>query len=127
MTTTIAANAAANTTQLVDLQTSPEVGKVQTIQIPSKQTWLMLDLFILVSADAGTSDPQLRIVKDQNKVLYQSPNLSTLLVSNNSRPKFEPKLGFEENSQFQVYAITTVANDATADNIKAFAIVDRRL
>lgn len=126
LTSTVAASAAVNTTQLVNIATSPEVSTVTTLTIPSGQTWIITDLYILASGDAGTSDPQFRFVKNQTGIVGQTNNLSALLVSNNSRPKLEPKLGFEGTSQLQVYLITTVANDAAADSIKAFAPVDKR-
>lgn len=126
ITSTVAANAPANTTQLMDLKTSPEIASVTTLQIPQGQTWIIDDLFILASADAGTSDPQLRFVKNQNIVVGQTPNISAMLVSNPSRPQLRPKLGFESASQLQVYLITTVANDANADAIKVIATLDKR-
>lgn len=126
LTVTIIVNATVNTIQLVSISTSPEVASVTTFNIPSSQTWIILDTYILSSGAAGTSDPELRYVKNQVNTVGQTAPLSALLVTNNSRPSFEPKLGFEGQSQLQIYSITTVANDSVADAITAYAPVDKR-
>lgn len=127
LTATVAASAVVNTQALMSIATSPEVATVTTLNIPSRQTWVITDLYILTAANGGTSNPQLRFVKNQTNIVGQSAPLSALLVSNNSRPILNPKLGFEENSQMQVYYITTVANDTVADSLIAYAPVDKRI
>lgn len=126
LTVTVAASAAVNTIQLVNIGTSPEVATVTTLVIPQTQTWIITDVYILTAGAAGTSDPQLRFVKNQVNTVGQIAPLSALLVTANSRPQLNPKLGFEGNSQLQIYSITTVVNDATADSITAYAPVDKR-
>ncbi len=129
LSATIAANAPAASQALVGIQTSPEKTAVTTFTIPAGQTWIISDVYILVSAGAGTPtvvDPQLKFVKNQVDVMGQTVNLSAMLVSNNSRPVFQPKLGFEPQSQLEIYYITTVLNGTASSTISAFANVDRR-
>ena len=123
---TVAASAVINTQQVATIQTSPEITGVTTLVIPTGQTWVIIDLYILASAGAGTSDPQFRFIKNQVTNVGQSAPLSALIVTNNGRPILSPKLGFESQSQLQIYLITTVANDATADDIVAYAPIDKR-
>lgn len=127
LTATVIANAVVNTQALMSIATSPEVSTVTTLTIPSGQTWIVTDLYILASASAGTSDPVLRFVKNQTNIVGQTTPLSALLVTNNSRPILTPKLGFEGTSQMQVYFITTIVNDATADSLVAYAPLDKRI
>lgn len=127
LTATVVANAVVNTQALVSIATSPEVSTVTTLTVPAGQTWVINDLYIIASADYGTSNPVFRFVKNQTNIVGQTPPLSALLVTNNSRPILTPKLGFEGTSQLQVYYITTVLNDATADSIIAYAPLDKRI
>lgn len=127
LTSTVAAAAPVNTQQMMNIQTSPEKAAVQTQVIPSGQTWIILDLYILVAANFGTSDPQIRFVKNQLNIVAQTGQMSSLLVTNPSRPILSPKLGFEGQSQLEIYIITTVLNDATADAIFALAPIDKRV
>lgn len=127
LTATVIASAVVNTIALVNIATSPEVATVTNLIIPEGQTWIIDDLYVLSTAAAGTSDPQFRFIKNQVTQVGQEAPLSALLVSNNSRPKLSPALGFEGGSQLQIFYITTVVNDATADSIVAFASVDKRI
>ena len=127
LTTAIAANAVIATIQLFDIATSPEVATEQTFTIPSGQTWIIDDLYILVTTDAGTSNPEIRFVKNQVLTLGQTNPIGAYLVSNSSRPKLSPALGFEGQTQMQIYAITSVLNNATVDDILIYGNVDKRL
>ena len=129
LTATIAISAPAASQGMVSIQTSPEKTAVTTFQIPTGQTWIINDLYILVAAGAGTPtviDPQLKFVKNQVTVMGQTVNLSAQLLSNNSRPVFAPKQAYEPFAQLEIYYITSVVNGTLASTISAYANVDRR-
>ena len=109
----------------MSMQTSPEITAETIITVPQSQTWIIQDLFILASADSGTSNPQLRIWKNQQSAIGQTAPLSTYLQTLNQKARFSP-LGFEGGSQIQVYYITTVANDAAAASLLAYLTLDKR-
>ena len=80
---TVAASAVINSQQVATIQTSPEIAGVTTLVIPTGQTWVIIDLYILAAAGAGTSDPQFRFIKNQVTNVGQSAPLSALIVTNN--------------------------------------------
>lgn len=117
---TIAASAAAGTVAFADLTIDPTIAVATQLTVPQTQTWLLMDVFIQVAADAGTSDPILTFLKDTSFIVAKTPPLSTMLVSNNSRPRpFANKiLGYGPVSIIQIQETTTTANDATADSLR---------
>lgn len=127
LTTSIAINAVIATIQLFDIKTSPEIATEQTFTVPAGQTWIIDDLYILATVDAGTSNPEVRFMKNQTIILGQTNPILAYLVSNNSRPKLSPALGYEGQTQMQIYAVTSVANDGVIDAILIYGNVDKRL
>jgi len=115
---TVAASAAAATIQMASLTYDPSVTAVVQLQVPSTQTWIVQDIYISASADAGTSDPQIRMFKNTSIILGDTQALSGLLISNNARPAQSVSYGYEPMTIMSDQLITTVANDATADSIK---------
>lgn len=118
-TATVAASAAAGSLVYASLTNDPSVTAVVKLQVPSNQVWLLDDLYILTAGAAGTSVPRVRVYKNDTSIMADTPPLSALLVSNNSRPKpFGMKaLGYEAVSTMSHLLTTTTANDATADSI----------
>jgi len=118
-TATVAASAAAGTTQNANLQSTPVVAAAASLTVPQSQTWVLADVYIRAAADAGTSDPILNYYKDGSFNLGSTPPISSLLVTNNTRPRpFAGRtLAYEPVSQISVQLQTTIANDATADSI----------
>lgn len=121
-TDTVAASAAAATVDYADLTTSPSLATTKSLTVPQSQTWVLADVFILATADAGTADPVLAYFKDGSFNMAGTPPLSTMLVSNNSRPRpFAGRiLAYEPVSQMSIQWTTTTANDATQDSLKWF-------
>ena len=123
-TATVAASAAAATIQPASLTIDPSVTAVVNLQVPSTQTWLVQDIYIGASADAGTSNPIVRQIKNLSKIMGDTPPLLGLLISNNARPPGSSVvLGYEPLSTMSDQLITTVANDTDADSIKYFKTV----
>lgn len=76
------------------------------IQIPSNEIWRVTDLFISAAADVANADSDcfLTIEKNRNTPMHKSGLLTTLLQSNQQRPKLIRALGFEPHSIMRVIA-----------------------
>ena len=123
-TATILAADVAGTIDVVSMQTDPTVNAVTELFVPVTENWVFTDAYILVTADAGTSSPQVRFDKNRGRSMGTTPPLSALLVSNNTRPRFLPSsIGFEAGSIVRMFTSSTIVNDATADAIKFFVAV----
>jgi len=120
-TATIVANATAGTIKAVSIKTDPTVSSVTELQVPLSETWVFTDLYILASADAGTSNPVVNFDKNRGNSLVTSPPLATMLITNNTRPRFSPRpIGYNGGDLIRMFLYTTVANDAVADDIKFY-------
>jgi len=98
---TFPANAAAGTVVNADILVDPTTGTKQNIvTIPQTQQWEVLDIFTRASGDVGV-EAQASIIKNGIKTLLITDPLSSLLVSNPSRPTY-PKLRFEPGSRLQI-------------------------
>ncbi len=118
-TATVAASEVIGGIDNVNFTDSPELATTTRFQIPSGQKWTIEDLYISATADSGTSDPVVRIVKSGGRIMGTTPPLSNLLVSNNSRPPYSNlKFVFFGNETIQAQTIASIANDATIDAIR---------
>ena len=117
-TDTIAASAVVATVGAVNMQRSPLFASQTELTVPNNQTWIIWDIYIVVAAGAGTSDPMVSIQKNNDREMVLTPNLSTLLVSNNYRPKFSAmNIGYAPVDILTMLLETTIANDTVADSI----------
>jgi len=80
--------------------------------IPATQTWLIYDVFTRSSSDVAV-DGQLVFIKNNVKVLFRTPPLSSLIVTNPSRPAIVPML-FGPNDRLNLQLVTIAANTSTA-------------
>lgn len=120
-TATIDASLGAGTIKAVSIKTDPTVSSVTELQVPLSETWVFTDLYILASGDAGTSNPIVNFDKNRGNSLASTPPLSTMLITNNTRPRFSPRpLGFSGGDIIRMFLFTTIANDGSADSIKYY-------
>jgi hypothetical protein len=123
-TTTVGASDAVGTIDVINMKTDPTVSSVTELQVPLTENWIATDLYILASADSGTSNPVVTMDKNRGRTLVQTPPLSSMLITNNTRPRFSPQpVGFEGGSIVRMFAHTTIANDTVADSIKFFVAI----
>ena len=123
-TATVGASDVAGTIDGVSLKTDPTVSSVTELQVPLTENWIATDLYILASADSGTSNPVVTMDKNRGRTLVQTPPLSSVLITNNTRPRFSPQpVGFEGGSIVRMFTHTTINNNATADSIKFFVAI----
>lgn len=112
------------------MQTSPTVTAVTELQVPLTENWIATDVYILGAAGAGTPtviDPVVSMDKNRGRQLVQTPPLSSMLITNNTRPRFSPQpIGFEGGSIIRMFATSTVLNGgaiSTATYYVAISIV----
>tara|TARA_R110002050_G_scaffold127895_1_gene249007 strand:- start:392 stop:814 length:423 start_codon:yes stop_codon:yes gene_type:complete len=112
------------------MQTSPTVNAVTELQVPLTENWIATDMYILVAAGAGTPtviNPVVSLDKNRGRQLVQTPPLSSMLITNNTRPRFSPQpIGFEGGSIIRTFATSTVLNGgaiSTATYFIAISIV----
>ena len=112
------------------MQTSPTVTAVTELQVPLTENWIATDMYILVAAGAGTPtviNPVVSLDKNRGRQLVQTPPLSSMLITNNTRPRFSPQpIGFEGGSIIRTFATSTVLNGgaiSTATYFIAISIV----
>ena len=87
-------------------------------------------MYILAAAGAGTPtviNPVISLDKNRGRQLVQTPPLSSMLITNNTRPRFSPNpIGFEGGSIIRTFATSTVLNAgaiSTATYFIAISIV----
>ena len=129
-TAQFAANAPVATVISANMQTSPTVAAVTELQVPLTENWIATDMYILAAAGGGTPtviNPVISLDKNRGRQLVQSPPLSSMLITNNTRPRFSPQpIGFEGGSIVRSFATSTVVNGgavSTATFYVAISIV----
>ena len=96
-----------------------------TLTIPITENWVLTDLYVVAAADYGTGQPFVEFTKDRGITMGISASLISLLVTNNTRPRFLPTpIGYEAGSILTIQAITTTDNNATADDTDFYVAVD---
>lgn len=121
-TATYAIAAPAATVLSITMQTSPTVTGVTELQVPLTENWIATDVYILSAGGAGSAtviDPVITMDKNRGRTLVQTPPLSAMLITSNTRPRFSPQpIGFEGGSIIRMFGTSTVLNGAAVSNIK---------
>jgi hypothetical protein len=111
---TYAANAPIATVQACTMQTSPTVAVVNEMQVPLTENWIATDVYILLAtaiAPTAAVNPVVSMDKNRGRQLVQTPPLSSMLITNNTRPRFSPQpIGFEGGSIIRMFATSTGLN-----------------
>ncbi len=93
--------------------------------VPQTENWVFTDMYILVAADAGVSQPEISFIKNRTNTMGTTAPLGVFLVTSNTRPRFLPSpIGFEAGSIIGIQGTTTVVAGAGADAIQFFVAVD---
>ena len=80
--------------------------------IPATQRWYIYDVYIRSSSDVPV-DGQLVFIKNNVKVLFRTPQLSALIVTNPSRPAI-PIMEFGPNDRLNIQLVTLAANTGSS-------------
>ena len=122
-----AANAPVASVQAATMQTSPVVAAVNELQVPLTENWIATDVYILVNTGAGTPtviNPVISMDKNRGRQLVQTPPLSSMLITNNTRPRFSPQpIGFEGGSIVRMFGTSTVVNGGAASTANFFVAI----
>ena len=122
-----AANAPVATVISATMQTSPTVTAVTELQVPLTENWIATDVYILAAAGAGAPtviDPVVSMDKNRGRQLVQTPPLSSMLITNNTRPRFSPQpIGFEGGSIIRMFATSTVLNAGAASTATYYVAI----
>ena len=105
------------------MQTSPVVNGVNELQVPLTENWIATDVYILATGvGAGNPtvvDPVISMDKNRGRQLVQTPPLSAMLITSNTRPRFSPQpVGFEGGSIIRMFATSTVVNAGAISNVQ---------
>ena len=79
--------------------------------VPSTQRWYIYDVYTRTSSDVAV-DGQLVFIKNNVKVLFRTPPLSALIVTNPSRPAI-PMMEFAPNDRLNLQLVTIASNAST--------------
>ena len=80
----IAANTPANGTTALQFETDPRIGFQTSLTVPKGEIWVLVDAWI---ESSQTPDGKAVIYKNDDIAIVKTPNINTMLVSNNSRPR----------------------------------------
>jgi len=80
--------------------------------VPATQRWYIYDVYTRSSSDVSV-DGQLVFIKNNVKVLFRTPPLSALIVTNPSRPAI-PVMEFAPNDRLNLQLVTIAANSSTS-------------
>ena len=97
-----------------NLQWTPRVAAAAEIIIPTSELWLLTDLYVNSTANAGAeTDPQINFYKDNDRLLDSSHYLLSVLVTSNQRPNgLHGNLQFEGGSHMSATFLTSVLSTA---------------
>ena len=109
------------------MQTDPTVAVVTELQVPLTENWIATDVYILAATGAGTPtviNPVISMDKNRGRKLVQTPPLSSMLITNNTRPRFSPQpIGFEGGSIVRMFATSTVVNGGAISTATFFVAI----
>jgi len=104
-TVTFDANLPANSVKIVNMTLDPLVGAQTVLQVPDNEAWVIEDIYVTSSPDV---DAIVDIYKNELDVVLKTDPISTLLVSNPSRPKYGKKV-FEPGARLSMRAVNLAA------------------
>jgi hypothetical protein len=95
--------------------------------VPLTENWIATDVYVLAAPVLATPsfgfptavNPLISFDKNRGRQLVQTPPLSAMLITNNTRPRFSPQpIGFEGGSIIRMFATSTVLNGAAISNVQ---------
>lgn len=109
-TLVLAANTPLRGVTLATFRPESLAAAVSEGQVPSGEIWVVNDVWIAAAADVPAgADAIIRIEKNRRDIKAETSELSTLLVSNNSRPKLSVKVGYKPFEIMRFQGVNTAA------------------
>jgi len=121
-TVTVPANTPANASNNISFTIDPKVGAVTQYTIPKGFKFNLVDAFIKASGDVGV-DGIAKLKRNFFEDYVITPPLSTMLVSNPSRPAVTPK-SWSEGDVISGEYINTANVGSTPANVTFYLVFD---
>jgi len=86
---TVNPNDKAGSVKTISIQIDPQRGYEPVIRVPSDETWIITDLYVVSSPAV---DSIITLIKNDKEKIYQSAPLSTYDYKNPSRSRISPKV-----------------------------------
>jgi len=118
----IPASQAEDSSLNISFTIDPKVGSVTSYTIPKGETWTLVDAFIKDASDVGT-DGIAKLKKNFFTDWVVTPNVSTLLVSNPTRPAIARK-SWNEGDTLSGEFVNTVAGGSSATTTVFYLVFD---
>jgi hypothetical protein len=99
------------------------IGPVNEFVVPIHSYLLIKDIYIKSTTDVPV-DVKIQIIKDGVKLLYETAPVSTLLISNPSRPPLRLPILFRGGQRLSIRAINIAPGQATAQTVTVYADID---
>ena len=117
---TFKANLPANMIVPVNLTLDPQAGAQTTLTVPQGEAWVVDDVFIKDTADVGVESIAILVKNDRDEISRFGP-LSTLLVSNPSRPPMpKPKPVYRSGDRLSMKAVNLAAIGTSDVTVKFY-------
>jgi len=121
ITATFPANLSANNVVPAGITLEPGSAALNIVQVPAVEAWVIEDLYI---TGAPSVDAILEFKRNATQIAFKTSPISTLLVSNPSRPEITPFI-YEGTDQLSISARNLANVDASAATITVYAKVRR--
>jgi hypothetical protein len=111
LTQTVASSTPANTPNALTITKDPTITGVQDFVVPGTQVLVLTDFFIKATSDVNADGPA-QFAKNSIRPILQTGNLTTLLISNNSRPRpISPQkpLTYMPNDHLSIFVLNSSA------------------
>ncbi len=99
------------------------IGPVNEVTVPIYSYMLIKDIYIKSTSDVPV-DVKIQIIKDGMRLLHETAPVSTLLVSNPSRPRLPALILFRSGQRLSIRAINIAPGQATDQTVTVYADID---
>lgn len=120
-TAVITAGTPSGSSASVVIRIDPQLDGANVVSVPKDRVWKIVDLYV---AGAPSVDCVVNIVKNGEEVVFSSSPLSTLLVSNPSRPKTET-VEFKSSELLSMNVVTLESATSQA-SVTFFAVIEQK-
>jgi len=119
---TVDPNDKAGSVKTISIQIDPQRGFEPVIRVPSDETWIITDLYIV---NAPAVDSIITLIKNDKEKIYQSAPLSTYDYKNPSRSRISPKV-LKANETLTLIAQTLSDYTGTSSvNVEFYLTIER--
>ena len=114
-------NDKAGSTKTISIQVDPQKGFEVGIRVPSDETWIITDLYIVSSPAV---DSIISMIKNDKEKIFQSAPLSTYDYKNPSRSRISP-IVLKSNETLTLIAQTLQAGGTSDQDVFFYLTIER--